>query len=362
MTHSLKQHIKDPRQYPQTTHGNELLRHTFMQLHAKTPEDEQIHHKALKEAIENQLQENQILPISVALSMVTSQKTYQTIWQSLDHVLQTQSAGHFIVIPTILIVGTEQNASLPEQLPKEILNQVLDYKNQEITWCDTWVDAETLSTTKANQWRSACQDVQSADQTLKMLQSEHISFSKGQDVRLIFAVGFQHGQLTEQKTLSPETPFLLMQALTKHFSQTGLTLFINPLKPQSILNGLVEGGAMQLTMALDVFASTAIRTIRLQQETVGVVIASQEPGKLMFSFSSIEQNVRLPVQGFTWELSPLDDIDTIIGNFLSLLSDCQIEQVLLCKNVMSENEHYLSYKQAALMEAINPLSMQPLKM
>lgn len=355
MTNILNSYITDPRQYPHTIPDNELLRHSLMLHSVKSELDKQIHRQALSWAMKNQLQQNQTLSISVALSMATDQKTYQTIWQSLNQILNTQTAGRFVAVPIILIAGAKQDIQLCEYLPKEIFNKILNYQDQEIIWCETWVNADTLSAIPANKWFLACQDEQSANQTLKMLQCEHFVLNAGQEVRLIFAIGFQKQANTPKKN-NPEASFSLMQALSLHFSQADLTLFVNPLKPQSVLNGLVAGGTMQLTMALDVFAGNTIRAIRLQQENVGAVIATQIGGKLLFSFSSTEKNTRLPVQGFTWLLSPLDKMDTIIRNFLGLLSDCQVEQVLVCKNPMSENEHYLSYQQAAKMKHINPLT------
>ena len=79
-----------------------------------------------------------------------------------------------------------------------------------------------------------------------------------------------------------------MQVWQTSLTRPGLTLFANPLAPASPLHALTEGSHMRTRMAMDVFAANAIRAIRLQSPRVGVVMAAQQGGKILFGFNATD--------------------------------------------------------------------------
>jgi len=112
---------------------------------------------------------------------------------------------------------------------------------------------------------------------------------------------------------------------------------------------------MRLRMALDVFTANSIRSIRLQSPRVGVVMAAQEGGRLVFGFNATDSQFELQPQTFTWPLSPMDKIEIVQQNFLDLLAECQVENIRLLHDPIGENDELPTYSQAVKLPGHNPL-------
>ena len=146
-----------------------------------------------------------------------------------------------------------------------------------------------------------------------------------------------------------------MQVWQQNLAVQGLTVFTNPLIPNTPLHALTDGNHMRLRMALDVFAANAIRAIRLQSPRVGVVMAAQEGGKLLFGFNATDSQFELQAQVFTWTLSPLERIETVQQDFLDLMVECQVENIRLLHDVVPDGAELPSYAQALKLDGHNPL-------
>jgi len=99
----------------------------------------------------------------------------------------------------------------------------------------------------------------------------------------------------------------------------------------------------------------ALDSIRLQSPRVGVVMASQEGGKLVFGFNATDSQFELQPQTFTWPLSPMDKIEIVQQNFLDLLAECQVENIRLLHDPIGENDELPTYSQAVKLPGHNPL-------
>lgn len=363
---SLTQHITDPRQYPATPPGNELLRHASMMLNATNAADKSLSASELQAAINRMLAEDHFLGLSVALSMVPNQSTYQTIWQALSHSLvpQSEQQVQWFALPIIVVVGSQQEANLNTQTPVEAINECFKAHNinqipDAVHWHPELLSATSLSAIKASQWYQAKADDSSAQTLLNNLPNSVLYAPQGQSVEVVYAIGY-----TKEATTLPlgqalrQAALPLMQVFNEHFKQDGCTIFANPLPPYPVFNAMVEGGKMRLQMALDVFAANAIRAVRLQSGRVGVVIAPQEGGNLMFTFNATESQYGLPEQVFAWPLSPLDNMELILQNFLELLVECQVEHVRLCKDIMPLDAALPSYEEALKHNSVNPLTQE----
>jgi len=108
-------------------------------------------------------------------------------------------------------------------------------------------------------------------------------------------------------------------------------------------------------LALDVFSANVIRSVRLQSPRVGVVMAAQEGGKLLFGFNAAESAYSLMSQVFSWPLSPRDDIRIIQQDFLDLMVDCQVENIRLLHDILPENAALPDYADALDLPGHNPL-------
>ena len=108
-------------------------------------------------------------------------------------------------------------------------------------------------------------------------------------------------------------------------------------------------------MALDVFSANAIRAVRLQSPRVGVAVAAQEGGQIVFSFSATDNSYGLVPQTFRWQLAPTDSVDTVVQNFLDLMAECQVEHIRLLRGILPENAAMPDYPQALELNGFNPL-------
>ena len=93
-------------------------------------------------------------------------------------------------------------------------------------------------------------------------------------------------------------------------------------------------------MAMDVFATNAIRAIRMQSPRVGVVAAAKADGKLQFSFNATDSAFEIVPQTFTWELASTDNIAIVQQNFLDLMAECRIEHLYLLHNPLGEKREH----------------------
>jgi hypothetical protein len=152
-----------------------------------------------------------------------------------------------------------------------------------------------------------------------------------------------------------EAALPLMQVWQQALTQSGLTLFANPLQPATPLAALTEGSHMRQRMALDVFAANAIRAIRLQSPRVGVVMAAQQGGTLLFGFNATDGAFEVAEQVFAWPLSPVERIETVQQDFLDLMVECQVEHIRLLHDALPERTELPTYAQALNLPGHNPL-------
>ncbi|WP_434779622.1 hypothetical protein [Neisseria sp. Ec49-e6-T10] len=353
------QYIIDPRQYPDTAPTNMLL-HQAEQIIRSDSKTKAHLISLLTQNLHNYLQEHNTLPISVALAMVSNRTQYQTIWQALDMVLWQQPFA-FVVLPVVMVIGSEQQTIIQNNIPEEkltecLLKQGLIKNTQDIVWAKNWLDDQQFSGIKIDEWFLASQSQEAATEFLNQFSDEQKEITLGQQVLVQYAVGLVHCK-DEIKLNAPISQFAmpLMNVFNAHFTQQqGLTIFTNPLAVQQPLAAMAKGSNMRLTMALDVFCANAIRAIRLQGLRVGAVVVAQQTNLLIFSFSPTDDSHHFETQGFVWPLSSMDDIDLILNNFLNLLSDCQVENIRFCQHIQAEDQPFLSYLAALKEDGIHP--------
>ena len=224
------------------------------------------------------------------------------------------------------------------------------------TWLPQLFTAGQISEINAGQWFKAKQNAEAAAEFAASLpQNDNLPLVEGQSVSAAFALGYGGRELAAAlgKNLQ-EAALPLMQVWQQALSAPGVTLFATPLSPDSPPAALTDAGHMRLRMALDVFTANSIRSIRLQSPRVGVVMASQEGGRLVFGFNATDSQFELQPQTFTWPLSPMDKIEIVQQNFLDLMAECRIEHLYLLHNPLGENENIPTYAQALKLEGHNP--------
>ena len=146
----------------------------------------------------------------------------------------------------------------------------------------------------------------------------------------------------------------LMQVWQESLAADGVTLFTNPLSPNTPLQALTDGSHTRQRMAMDVFATNAIRAIRMQSPRVGVVIAARAGGQILFGFNATDSAFEVVPQVFVWNLSSSDNIAVIQHNFLDLMAECRVEHIRILHDVLPENADLPTYAQSLSLDGHNP--------
>lgn len=355
--------LPDTRAYPTDPVKNELLLHAGHIAAKDNKAQITLARESLHSAIATMLHQGHYLGLSVALAMAADGAIYTALWQSLTEVLNAQHHGEiqWLAMPVVVVAGTNSQAQLPNRIPAAEINAVLATTPwggalADVRWLPTLCDADSLSHIKADAWFAAKQSEAGAHQHAQSLPSTTLSLDAGQSVHVYYALAY--GPYNSQSALGQhlaEAALPLMQVWQQHLATSGVTLFANPLPPMPVLAALHEASALRQRMAADVFATNAIRAIRLQSPRVGVVIATQAGGQLLFGFNATESAFEITPQVFSWSLSPMDNIDTIVQNMIDLLNDCQVENIRILHEAIAENTELPTYAQAQNRLGHNPL-------
>lgn len=355
--------LPDTRPYPTDPVKNELLMYAGQIADSSSVAQKKLAAENLAANLNMMLSQNHYLGLSVAMSMAPSPAVYQALLESLNTALSAENneSIQWFALPVILVLGSNSAHTLTPNTPVDALkNCFAKYPHlQALTqaeWLPGLMRAADLAAVNAGQWYTAKQSKEAAAALAATLPQHPIQFDGGQAVEVAFAVGY--GSPAIQSVLGKnlqDAALPLMQVWQEALSQPGLTLFANPLNAASPLHAITDAAHMRLRMALDVFAANAIRAIRLQSPRVGVVMAAQQGGRLLFGFNATDSQFELQPQVFSWPLSPLDNIAIIQQNFLDLMVECQVENIRLLTDPIHENEELPSYATALKYEGCNPL-------
>ncbi|MDO5068756.1 MAG: conjugal transfer protein [Neisseria zoodegmatis] len=355
--------LPDTRPYPTDPVKNSLLTYATQIAGSTSSAQRKLSAESLQAEIYMMLQQNHYLGLSVAMSMAPDTESYRALFNSLDDTLQAKSDDEiqWFALPVVLVAGCNQAQTLPLDTPAvELCACLADYPHlRELihaTWLPKLVRSSDLAAINAGKWFAAKQSEAAAQALAAQLPQADLDIPQNQSVHVVFALGY--GKKNLQTALNPnlgEAALPLMQVWQTSLTRPGLTLFANPLAPASPLQALTEGTHMRTRMAMDVFAANAIRAIRLQSPRVGVVMAAQQGGKILFGFNATDSAFELANQVFTWPLSPADRIEIIQQNFLDLIVECQVENIRLLHEALPEDAELPTYAQALNLPGHNPL-------
>lgn len=355
--------LPDTRAYPTDPVKNDLLLHATHILDNTSKAQTTLARESLSVEITQMLAQNHYVNLSVALAMAADADVYRILWQSLDSVLQAQTADEvqWLVLPVIIVAGTRQAAQLPDTVPVAEVAATLSKMPwaaewNHIHWLPHLLRAADLAAIKADRWFAAKQNQAAAGALLQQLAPGKLTVDAGQSVNVFYALGFADRRIQPAlHTPLGEAALPLMQVWQTHFHTPDVTLFANPLPPLSPMAAIHEGSVMRLRMACDVFTANAIRAVRLQSPRVGVVIAAQEGGRLLFGFNATDSAFELEPQVFAWPLSPMDNIDMVVQNFINLLTECQVENIRLLHEPVGRQAILPNYARTLHMLGHNPL-------
>ena len=354
--------LPDTRPYPEQPVKNGLLLHASSLAHSTSAAQRKLAAESLQTDIRGMLQQNHYLGLSVAMSMVADADAYQALLSNLDSVLSAENDHElqWFAMPLVLVAGCNQAQNLTLNTPTAALSACLENHPHlralnQATWLPFLIPSTELSEINVGQWFQAKQSPEAAQAFAAQFKPSELSLPSGQSVHVVFALGYGDKKIQtalHQNLLKAGLP--LMQLWQEALATTGVTLFVNPLTPASPLHALTEGSHMRQRMAMDVFSTNAIRAIRLQSPRVGVVIAAQQGGKVIFSFNATDSAFELAPQIFQWVLSPTDNIAIVQQNFLDLMAECRVEHLYMLRDPLPESSESVTYAQALKLDGFNP--------
>lgn len=355
--------LPDTRPYPADPVKNDLLMYAAQIAQNASGAQRKLAEESLQAGIYTMLSQNHYLGLSVAISMTPDAASYRALVGGLDNALQakTEDEIQWFALPVVLVAGCNQAQTLALNAPSaELAACLANYPALrplvQTTWLPKLVRAQDLAAVNPGQWFAAKQNAEAAAAFADALPQADLAVDAGQSVHVVFALGY--GDKNIQTALNQnlrDAALPLMQVWQQALTQNGLTLFANPLAPNTPLNAITEGSHMRLRMALDVFAANAIRAIRLQSPRVGVVMAAQANGNLLFGFNATDSQFELQPQVFSWPLSPAERIETVQRDFLDLMAECQVENIRLLHDPILEQEELPNYAAALKIPGHNPL-------
>ena len=326
--------LPDTRPYPQRPIKNYLLLNAYQLAHNSSSASRKLSAGQLQTEIRTMLSQNHYINLSLAMTMAPDVGTYTSLIQSVGEVLKAENdnEAQWFALPVVLVAGCKKEQTLPYL-----------------------VQSTDLSSVTPGEWFQAKQYDDAAGAFLQKFEYKPLTLPEGQSVHVVYALGYGNKDIQTALGLNLQQAGLpLMQVWQEHLALDGVTLFTNPLSPNTPLDALTDGSHTRQRMAMDVFATNAIRAIRMQSPRVGVVAAAKADGKLQFSFNATDSAFEIVPQTFTWELASTDNIAIVQQNFLDLMAECRIEHLYLLHNPLGENENIPTYAQALKLEGHNP--------
>lgn len=356
-------YLPDPRPYPERTVNNKLLLLATRIARPESAEDAEEARAELKKQIAQMLGLRHYIGLSVAMTMAGAPDIYTALMDTVDEALQPENDEQlqWFALPVIVVAGADKAGELKSSCPEALINACLaNYPAlrplTRAVWLPQLIRSDDFAKIKPDDWYAAKESTDAAAGFAASLPTASAAIPQDQSVHALYALGYGGREIQAALGQSlREAALPLMQVWQEYLAEENMTLFTNPLSPASPLSALADASRTRLRMALDVFSANVIRSVRLQSPRVGVVMAAQEGGKLLFGFNAAESAYSLMSQVFSWPLSPRDDIRIIQQDFLDLMVDCQVENIRLLHDILPENAALPDYADALELPGHNPL-------
>jgi len=304
---------------------------------------------SLRATLAEMLDRKELLAMSVALAMVTSQALYQVLWDALRDVAERPDSGRHAVVfavPVVLVAGSRTQLALPATLADvDGLNALFRQHGLFAERAEAWLSGKLLHpdsvvgipATDIFRLTRELQDAASGV-PLDLPPAAVTVKEEGVFLRYLLGVAIQEEGAPAPVKLGGSVGAWgvpLMKFLGEQLQVEGVTLFPIPRPPMPLMQAIVAGNHARLEVALQVFASTQIRQLRdLNHEPVAIVSA-HDNGELHFTISA-EGNAK-DWGGFVWPLAAQDVVAQIETSFRLLMAECHVRDVRLLPDVQPES-------------------------
>ena len=257
--------LPDTRPYPQSPIKNYLLLNAYQLAHNSSSASRKLSAGQLQTEIRTMLSQNHYINLSLAMTMAPDVGTYTSLIQSVGEVLKAENdnEAQWFALPVVLVAGCKKEQTLPLTLPTEALFACLqNYPNlrtltQNTQWLPYLVQSTDLSSVTPGEWFQAKQNDEAAGAFLQKFEYKPLTLPEGQSVHVVYALGYGNKDIQTALGLNLQQAGLpLMQVWQEHLALDGVTLFTNPLSPNTPLDALTDGSHTRQRMAMDVLPPT----------------------------------------------------------------------------------------------------------
>ena len=341
--------LPDPRQYPESSPSNMLIHYAQSIVGARTEDDRAMWRDSLRAALIEMLEREELLSLSVALAMVTSQHIYRELWDALRDAAERPDSGRHAIIfavPLVLVIGSKGKATLPERIADvDALNQLFRQHGLFTEGAEVFLSGKLLHPDSvvgihsAQIYRYTRQLVDAArGLPLALAAAPIIAKDEGVFLRYLIGVAIREDGAAAPVKLGGNVGTWgvpLMNFIGEQLKTDGVTLFPIPRPPMPLMQAIVAANFARLEVALQVFASTQIRQLRdLGQEPVAIM-SSHENGELHITVSAAGNEKDWG--GFVWPLAAQDDVSLIESQFRMLMTECQVSDVRIVPEIQPES-------------------------
>lgn len=120
--------------------------------------------------------------------------------------------------------------------------------------------------------------------------------------------------------------------LQQQLAMPGVQLAVLPRPPLDLVGAPHAGRTAQLEVALNLFASNAVRRFRVAVGDPVAVVSAHEDAQIRVTLSSPFADDL--TDGFCWPLHPADDLASVQGMILELFTDMRVHDVRVCASVL----------------------------
>jgi hypothetical protein len=343
--------LPDPRIYPTGNIKNSVIAQLNAVLAENDMQRRQEKQASLVFLLNQYLEQDKQEALVVALSLAPSQFAYQYLWDTIKSLVMPADALHqaqIFALPLIIVAGAPHPVTLPAKLTdiapilQQLKNSHIIHEDADIFLSAQLYTGDTLAGISLPQLYRWQQALQYASGGLPInLTAEPISLTKqGVFLRYLLGVAMRNPDIPTPIKLDQEVSswgLAIAESIQQDLQQEGLTLFAIPRQPQALLEALDTGQHIYLDIAMQVFASDAIKKYRDQRKTPTASIACHENHEVKLIISSIETPSLW--EGFVWPLQALDHPADIGQQMQSLLQECQLEEIVLLTGIQPAQEN-----------------------
>ena len=351
--------IADPRAFPLAAHGaapNAARWHACADraLSAATGEESGVADGQLRRELVAALLARDTETIKSALDTAPSAVVHRHVLRALreawsDPVIDRDAAlvAHGFAIPAVIVAAADSATELPAVIDDAGALARILREHRCLGGNESFVLANALTGSSGVgieslgrwlAWREA-KDAALRDTEPSPIpvvggahQGAHLRFIAG------FALAMPGANLLRDDSVGPwGMPFA--RELSQQLAAPGVQLLALPRAPADPVGALQQGQIAHREIALQLFASHAIRTLRAAHGEPTAVVSAHRVngiGELRLSLSSVYGE--RDAEGFRCPLFPFDRIDDVLSAIVALLRECRIDDIRIIAGVHGDRE------------------------